>query len=71
MFFDPQAEHRRCGCWHELTIGGAFVKDAKTPQKPQSSGKEQEEEASLARLEAHLIAVLKRAQKVSSKARRS
>ena len=48
------------------------MKEAKTPQKPQSSGKEQEEEeASLARLEAHLIAVLKHAQKVSSKARRS
>ena len=48
-----------------------LVKEAKTPQKPESSGKEPEEEASLARLEAHLIAVLKRAQKVSSKARRS
>jgi hypothetical protein len=47
------------------------VKEAKTPQKPQSSRKEQEEEASLARLEAHPIAVLKRAQKVSSKAKRS
>ena len=47
------------------------MKEAKTPPKPESSGKEQEEEASLARLEAHLIAVLKRAQKVSRKARRS
>jgi hypothetical protein len=47
------------------------VNEAKIPQKPESSRKEQEEEASLARLEAHLIAVLKRAQKVSSKARRS
>ena len=42
------------------------MKEAKTPQRPQSSGKEQEEEASFARLEAHLIAVLKRAQNGSS-----